>query len=112
MTLALNIDRARLQSDLRESEGRIRLLKAVFRESGQPRRACYAREDGTLLDEWEAGTMRAGHRLARLRARATLLCAIAAHARGRVHLRDLDREGQAAYIGEAWRAYEVVAQAA
>lgn len=78
----LKIDRTRLRADIHAITTEIRALKAVFRESGQPRLTWRVRAD-----------------LGAAKERATRLCALAAHARGRLHLPGkMDAETQLAFV--------------
>lgn len=80
-----------LKEHLRDAADRARAAKKPFRESGQPNLTWAARVECAAAKE-----------------HATLLCSVRAHLRGKVHRKDLDLAGQAAYVGEAWRAYEIV----
>lgn len=80
----LKIDRTRLRTDIHTTTAEIRALKAIFRESGQPRLTWRVRAD-----------------LGAAKERATRLCMLSAHARGRVHLAGkMDAEGQLALISD------------
>lgn len=78
----LKIDRTRLRTHIHAVTTEIRALKAIFRESGQPRLTWRVRAD-----------------LEAAKGRATRLCALAAHARGRLHLPGkMDAEAQLAFV--------------
>lgn len=78
----LKIDRTRLRAAIHAVATEIRTLKAIFREPHQPRLTWRVRAD---LDA--------------AKGRATQLCALAAHARGRLHLPSkMDAEAQLAFV--------------
>jgi hypothetical protein len=71
-------------------------LKGIFREPHQPRLSWKHR-----------------HELAYAKQRATILCSIQAHRRGKIHLRHFGTlEEQAAFIGDQWKTYELEEAAA
>lgn len=87
--MSLKIDRARLRADIKATSQQLRELKEVTRESGQPRLTWRVRAD-----------------IAEAKSRATLLCSLAAHARGRLHRPAvLDAEAQGAYVAQALAGY-------
>lgn len=103
------LDVARLRADLRELELALRKQKETIKRA----------DPHETQPLWSA--------LRRLKREATLLCAIQAHRRGRLHLRRCLRshahlglpqvevftfELQARLIGDAWRPYLLVEQAA
>jgi hypothetical protein len=78
----LKIDRQKLRTDIHAVVTEIRALKAICRESGQPRLT------------WRVWTDLGAAKL-----HATALCALAAHARGRIHLASkMDAEAQLALV--------------
>ncbi len=78
----LKIDRTRLRADIHALVADIRALKAIFHESGQPRLTWRVRAD-----------------LQAAKDRATRLCMLSAHARGRLHLAGkVDQEAQLARV--------------
>lgn len=89
----LNI--AKLKTDLKTITQEILAVKAILRESGQPRK-----------------TYRTYNELKALKRRATLLCSIRAHHRGKIHLKDSTLDKQAAFIGDAWEDYQHTDKAA
>lgn len=104
----MNIDSTHLKQDIHELEDRIRVQKRLVRTTPVP---------------WPTNLARA---LLALKARATLLYAIAAHGRGRLHLRrcvkshahlglppleQLTLDDQARFIGDRWSAYAPAAPA-
>ena len=81
------IDVARLVSDLKTTAALLKALKAVLRASGHRVSPLEARD---LRD---------------LKGRATRLCCLRAHLRGRLHLRRFTREEQAAFIHDEEQVY-------
>lgn len=78
--MLLNI--LKLKEDMRATAAAIRTRKDIARESGQPRM-----------------TWRVRGELSQLKERATQLCALRAHGRGKLHLpRKLDAAAQAAFV--------------
>lgn len=90
----LNVDRLRLRSDIQAVSKQLRELKAITRESGQPRMTWRTRAD-----------------IEAAKARATLLCSLMAHCRGRLHRpATLDMAAQAAYVAAVLDHYAPEAQ--
>ena len=79
-----------LVSDLKTTAALLVALKRVVRSSGHRI---------TSLEACE---------LARLKARATRLCALRAHLRGRLHLKRMSLEEQAAFVDEERQLYQIV----
>ena len=105
----MRLELVRLKADMHDHETRIRALKREIRSTPLP---------------WERDIQR---ELRTLKANATLLYAIRAHARSRLHLTKVIRrhaplglpqmerftiEDQARLIGDRWKAYELLGEAA
>jgi hypothetical protein len=103
------IDSIRLKHDLRNLQDQLRAQKRLVRTTPTP---------------WTTNLVRP---LLALKAQATLLCAIQAHRRGRLHLRRcvkshahlglprleaLTLDDQARFIGERWAAYSATVEVA
>jgi len=65
----LNIDKTKLRADIKATTDKIRALKEIKRESGQPRMS------------WKVNADLEG-----LKYKATMLCCIMAQSRGRLHM--------------------------
>lgn len=88
--MPMKIDRALLRADIAATTQQIRELKEIMRESGQPRLTWRVRAD-----------------LAAAKMQATLLCSVAAHARGRLHRPKVqDKEAQERFVADALLKYE------
>ncbi len=81
------MDIDRLVGDLRTTAALLFALKKMVRTSGHSISPFEARE------------------LHRLKQRATVLCALRAHIRGRIHLRSMTLEEQAAYVDDERQVY-------
>lgn len=105
----MQIDRIRLKQDIRSVEAQLRAQKRLVRTTPTP---------------WATNLARP---LLALKARATLLYAVAAHRRGRLHLKrcvrrhahlglppleQLSLDDQARFIGDRWSAWAPAAEAA
>ena len=82
-----NIDIERLVSDLKTTAALLIALKHVLRSSGHK------------TTPLEANTLRD------LKARATLLCCLRAHGRGRLHLLPMTLDEQATFVDEERQIY-------
>jgi hypothetical protein len=90
----MSIDIQKLKIEIKRTEAELRALKALFRESGQPR---------VVRTHWVAEEKRydgTGRRFARARGEATLLYMLRASLRGRLHRRTLTLEEQAGAVLE------------
>jgi hypothetical protein len=85
------MDIDRLVSDLKTTAALLTALKRVLRTSGHKTSPLEARD---LRD---------------LKARATRLCCLRAHLRGRLHLRGMTREEQAAFVDDERQVYTLKA---
>ena len=81
------MDIDRLVGDLKTTAALLHALKRMLRESGHKTSPLEAQE------------------LFRLKARATRLCALRAHLRGRIHLRAMTLEEQAAFVDDERQVY-------
>jgi len=81
------MDIDRLVGDLKTTAALLHALKRVLRASGHKTSPLEAQE------------------LFRLKARATRLCALRAHLRGRIHLRAMTLEEQAAFVDDERQVY-------
>ena len=83
----MSVNTNQIRTDLKETAVQIRALKAIFRESGQPRLTWRVRDD-----------------LWALKQRATDLCIYRAHLRGKLHMpAKMDKDAQTEYItNEKW----------
>ena len=85
------MDIDRLVGDLKTTAALLHALKRVLRASGHKTSPLEARE------------------LYRLKDRATRLCALRAHLRGRIHLRSMSLEEQAAFVDDERQVYTLKA---
>lgn len=81
------MDIGRLVSDLKSTAALLTALKRILRASGHEISWMEARDQRDL------------------KARATRLCALRAHLRGRLHLRGMSLEEQAAFVDEERQLY-------
>jgi hypothetical protein len=91
----MRIHREKLSAELKSTAHEIKLVKSIFRESGQPR-------------------LKWGHygQLSSLKSAATILCSIQAHFRGRIHMKGSSLEEQARFIEGCFEEYKLEEQAA
>lgn len=90
----LKINTVKLREDLKTTAEELRALKGILRESGQPR-----------------VTWRTHASLGSLKAKATKLYSLRAHARSRLHRPSvLDSAAQGAYIADLLQQYALEAQ--
>ena len=82
-----DVDLTRLVCDLKTTATLLVALKRVLRSTGHQ------------MSPFE------GRELRSLKARATRLCCLRAHLRGRIHLKRMTREEQAAFIDEERQLY-------
>ena len=80
----------KLKQDINETAARLKVIKGIYRESGQPNL------------KWENVRDRQA-----LKKRATLLCSLRAHLRGKIHLKGTTAEEQQALIEKAWQEYRL-----
>ena len=81
----------KIKTDIKETAARIQELKAIFRESRQPRLTWQVRGELWALKEL-----------------ATKLCALRAHLRGKLHLSNkMDKAKQAQFVSDLLTEYEI-----